>query len=270
MFNQELAPKNPEAGLQLIAIGRLSKPKATEDRTQQTMAASCEVAIKFAKSIFQQPMNFITLVEQSSGLIKNRRTIVLAKELIAGGTIDLVICEDLSRVYRNPRHQMEFVQDALDKRTHVISVNDGLDTRRPGWETVLAAAALRHGTVITDIQYRGKRSADDAFQRGGCVMKVRFGYRKLSHDEAKSGLLGPVGLRVAKEAVLTPIIKQMIGMLKQSESYARVGEWCSENQIPYAPYQTEAWQTRSRQERTLEPHAGRVQEFSYHVAPAAL
>ena len=105
---------------------------------------------------------------------------------------------EISKIYRNPRWQQAFVQDAVDLDVRVICPGDQLDTFEDNWEVTLAVAMVRHGLHIPDTRRRVRRTADFAFHHGGMVQKVRFGYRKLSKAEAASGLFGPKGLRIAK------------------------------------------------------------------------
>ncbi|MGC4005224.1 MAG: recombinase family protein [Pirellulales bacterium] len=133
MFSQEFKPKNPNGVLRVLAIGRLSKAKKTELQTQQTMDDSCKVAQNFMKRITDLPLDITTFSEQISGLVYRRDTIDKVEALIESGQIDVVACEDIGRIYRNPRHQYAFVQDVVDQKTVLISVNDGLDTRDPAW-----------------------------------------------------------------------------------------------------------------------------------------
>ena len=108
-------------------------------------------------------------------MLVDRATIREAEDLIATGDWDLVISEDLSRIYRNPRHQYNFVQDCVDADTRVICIGDSLDTSDENWEIMLGVATLRHGTTIPDVRRRVRRTATHAFHGGGMVLKVRFG-----------------------------------------------------------------------------------------------
>ena len=126
------------------------------------------------------------------------QTIRRAEELITSGRVDVVIAEDLSRIYRNPRLQYDFVQNAVDNGCRVVCIADNLDTGTDHWEVVLGAAAFRHGMFIPDVRRRVRRSATHAFHNGGMVLRVRYGYRRLSKEEAASGHFGSKGLRMAK------------------------------------------------------------------------
>ena len=124
-------------------------------------------------------------------MLADRATMREAENLIASGSVDLVIAEDLSRIYRNPRFQYAFVQDAVDRGVRVICIADNLDTADENWEVNLSTAAVRHGLFIPDTCRRVRRTATESFHRGGMVQKVRFGYRKLTGEEAASGEFGP-------------------------------------------------------------------------------
>jgi len=123
-------------------------------------------------------MELTLLGEQASGMLVDRATIRQAERMVAGGAVDLVIAEDLARIYRNPRHPYSFVQDCVDAGARVICVGDSLDTGDPNWEAVLGTAALRHGLFIPDVRRRVSRTATYAFHSGGMVQKVKYGYRK--------------------------------------------------------------------------------------------
>ncbi|REK24084.1 MAG: hypothetical protein DWQ42_13570 [Planctomycetota bacterium] len=233
-----LIPKKPHGPLGVIGIGRLSKPKKTEEQTEETIDSSFDVVRKHLADFYEGEMDIRLLGEQESGLIVDRATIVEAEELIATGEWDLVITEDLSRIYRNPRHQYAFVQNCVDAGVRVICVGDNLDTAEENWEVMMGAAALRHGLYIPDTRRRVRRKATHAFHTGRHDSAVKFGYRKLSRKEAASGEYGPVGLRIAKLPECTSVIKAMIQKLKETMCYARVADWLDEEGIAPGPYVT--------------------------------
>ena len=78
-----------------------------------------------------------------------------------------VVKKYLADIYRNPRHQYNFVQDAVDAGTRVICIGDNLDTADENWEVSMGTAALRHGLFIPDTRRRIRRTATDSFHKGG-------------------------------------------------------------------------------------------------------
>ena len=143
--NIPLVPKDPSVEFIVLAIGRIS----TVHQDVENIEASYRYVQDYLQKIYGGPMNIRLLGEQASGMLTDRATIREAESLVAGGKIDLVIAEDLARIYRNPRYQYDFVQNAVDTRTRVICIGDNLDTADENWEITMGAASLRHGPAYS-------------------------------------------------------------------------------------------------------------------------
>ena len=216
-----LRPRNPDGTLRVVVIGRISTPQ----QNIGNIDASYRYVREYLDRIYQGPLEITCLGEQASGMRTDRASIRQAEELVASGTVDLVIAEDLARIYRNPRFQYLFVQDAVDMGTRVICIGDNLDTADENWEITMGTAALRHGLHIPDTRRRVRRTATHAFHTGGMVQKVRFGYRKVTKEEAESGHSGATRLRVARIPELTPVIQQMAERVSSGQNYQTVADW---------------------------------------------
>jgi DNA invertase Pin-like site-specific DNA recombinase len=232
--NVPLVAKDPKGPLRVLVVGRIS----TIHQNIENIDASYRFVEGCLKKMYEGPISYKHLGEQGSGMRTDRATIVEAEDEIATGSWDLVITEDLSRFYRNPRHQYAFVQDAVDHETRVICIGDNLDTAEEGWEVALGAATLRHGLHIPDTRRRVKRTAQHAFHNGAMVQKVRFGYRKLSAQEAGAGGHGSRGLRIARESACTPIIREMARRVLEGAAYSAVARWLNDQEIAPGPYVT--------------------------------
>ncbi len=253
-------PLTPKSGnvLQVIALGRIS----TIHQDVENIAASYRYIQDFLSRIYPGPTKIQFLGEQASGMRTDRATIRAAEDLVATGTIDLVIAEDLSRIYRNPRYQFDFVQNAVDVGTRVICIGDNLDTGDENWEITMGAAALRHGLHIPDTRRRVRRTATHSFHQGGMVQKVRYGYRKLSAEEAASGAFGPKNLRIAKLSECTPVIASMAGRVRAGESYATIADWLNSDGIAPGPYVTGGrWSARLVVELLSDPILAGMRTF---------
>ena len=249
-----LCPKNPSGPLRGIAIGRLSRPKETEDETEATLESSRRYVNEYLTSIYKGPLDILFLDEQISGMVTGRDTILRALELIESGEWDFVIVEDLSRVYRNPRWQYAFVQDCVDAGMRFIGIADGLDTADEDWEVMLGTAALRHGLHIPDTRRRQKRKAKYSFHRGGMVQKVKFGYRKLTREEADSGLHGPKDLRIVKLPERTPMFDEIRRQMIETRDPVSVVKWLREQRIPTGRYvRSGRWTMRLFKELVCDP-----------------
>jgi len=218
--------------LQVVAIGRIS----TVHQDLENIEASYRYIQDYLRRICAGPMNVRLLGEQASGMLTDRATIREAEDLVASGKIDLVIAEDLARIYRNPRYQYDFVQNAVDVGTRVICIGDNLDTADENWEITMGAAALRHGLHIPDTRRRVRRTATYAFHKGGMVQKIRYGYRKLTPEESASGHFGPKDLRIVKQSECTPVIREMVNRVLRGETYASIAHWLESDGIQPGPY----------------------------------
>jgi DNA invertase Pin-like site-specific DNA recombinase len=227
-----LRPKNPDGKLRVIVIGRIS----TELQDAENINASYRYVEEHLARIYDGPTVIEYLGERASGMLADRTTIRRAEELIARGQVDVVIAEDLSRIYRNPRLQYVFVQNSVDSGCRVVCIADNLDTGTDHWEVMLGAAAFRHGLFIPDVRRRVRRTATHAFHNGGMVLMVRYGYRRLSKEEATSGHFGPKGLRIAKVPECTETIQQMCCWVHDGVSYVRIAEQLNQAGIRPGPY----------------------------------
>jgi site-specific DNA recombinase len=227
-----LVPKNPDGPLMTIALGRVS----TTRQNVKNIDASYEDVERYLESIYDGPTCIKHLGEQGSGMLVDRASIMEAEREIETGNWDLVLMEDLSKAYRNPRHQYAFVQNCVDAETRVICTGDNLDTADPQWEVAMGSAALRHGLHIPDTRRRVRRTATYAFHHGGMVAKVKFGYRKLTREEADSGKFGPKGLRTAKVSEATPTFDEMRLRVHDGAGSQDLADWLNAAGIEPGPY----------------------------------
>src|SRR5579872_6377807 len=230
--NYPIVPKDPFRPLPVIFIGRVSN----EGQDLTNIEASYDEDERFLKKIYDGPTKIKRLGERGSGMLVDRATILEAERDIESGEWDLVIMEDLSRAYRNPRYQHAFVQNCVDTDTRLICIGDHLDTADPNWEVMMGAASLRHGLHIPDTRRRVRRTATFAFHHGGMVLMVRFGYRKLTLEEADAGELGPKGLRIAKVPEATPVLDEMRERIRDGAGSQELSDWLNDQGIKPGPY----------------------------------
>lgn len=233
-MNIPLTPKNPSGPLRVIMLGRVSTAHQNIENIEASYASNARVL----SQMYPGETEIRHFGERGSGWKVNRVTIDEAENEIKTGTWDLVLMEDLSRAWRNPQFQFRLAQLCVDHRTRMICIGDGIDTADPNWETLLGAAVLRHSATVPETRRRVRRTADYQFQLGGMVLKLRYGYRRLTAEEAASGEFGPVGLLVARMPECTPIILEMRQRVLRGESYASIARWLNAAEISPGPYVT--------------------------------
>jgi DNA invertase Pin-like site-specific DNA recombinase len=227
-----LVARDPSGPPIVAVVGRIS----TNKQKKESIDASYRYVEKFLRRIHDGPLNLQFFGEQASGMLAVRETMEQVKKLVAEGRVDLVIAEDLSRIYRNPSLLYSFVQDCADAGVRVIGIGDNLDTASEDWEVLLSTAALRHGIHIPDTRRRVRRSATHSFHRGGMVMKIRYGYRRLNKKQAASGKFGPVGLRIKRRDKCAPIIREMKDRFLRGDLGVDIAEWLNDNNVPAGRY----------------------------------
>lgn len=136
---KKMAPSNGTKILNVLVIGRVSRP----EQPITNIEAGYLYAERCLKDVYDGEAEVRRLGEQGSGMLVDRETIMEAYELIERGWPDLVLMEDISKSYRNPRWIYAFVQDCFDAGVRVIAPGDGLDTWEDNWEVILGAAATR-------------------------------------------------------------------------------------------------------------------------------
>ncbi len=93
-MSDPLQCKDPSGKPFVVAIGRISTPGQNEENIE----ASYRYIREYLDRIYDGPMEVKLLGEQASGMLTDRATIREAEDLVASGTVDLVIAEDLAAV----------------------------------------------------------------------------------------------------------------------------------------------------------------------------
>jgi len=234
MIEVPFVPKSPDGTLRVIIPGRISTPL----QDVNSIAASQADNEAWLKQHYKGKVEFSRVGEQASGWLVDRPAMEAAQHRIVAGGVDAVLMAEIRELYRNPALIWAFAYRCVDHDTRFIAHWDNVDTAQEDWETHLHFAVLKHGIMVPDVKRRVRRKATDTFARGGMVMKVKFGYRKLTPEEAAAGESGPVGLRISKVGDWTPIIREMRRRILASHTDRMVARWLNDSGIPPGPYAT--------------------------------
>jgi site-specific DNA recombinase len=228
-----LIPRHAELGLGVIIIGRVS----TVQQDLENIEASFRSLEEIVAANYSGTPRIERLGERASGMLSTRTTIRRAEALIATKEWDVVMAEDMSRIFRSPISIMKFVFMAIRCGVRVITKTDGVDSADSAWLTMFHCNVMRHGLMVEDTRKRVQRTATHNFQRGGMVLKIPFGYRKLSKEEA-AGQPGPLKLRIARCDKLEPVIREMCDRVLRGESYGVIADWLNDSGRSPRPYAT--------------------------------
>lgn len=162
-----------------------------------------------------------------SGERLDRKESHIARRLIASNDWDVVIVEDLGRIFRRV-HAYQFCEHAEDHDTRVIALNDGVDTSQDGWRLSAFFAAMRHEMYNADTGKRIRRSQRGRFESGGMLRCEIFGYLKPKDAERENDL--------QKDPAAEAIYLEMFQLLEDGATYAEIADWLNDNNIPVGPY----------------------------------
>lgn len=259
--SEPLVPRHPDGILRVILPGRISQPSQDPDsiESQQLDAEG------WLKSRYDKPVQLIQLGEQISGWFADRATMLQAQAIIEAGECDLVLVGEIREVYRNPSFQWKFVYDCVDNDTRFIAIYDSVDTFDENWEVLMHVAAMRAGLEVPTTRRRIKSKATFSFARGGMVAKIKFGYKKLTREEALSGAYGPVGLRISKRSESTPTILEMKRRLLSHISAEAIADWLKADGIDPGPY-AEQWSGQLVLELLTDPVLSGRRQFRCSVS----
>src|SRR5215831_881897 len=112
-----------------------------------------------------------TISGRGRGECLDRQEVVQAEEAMETRTYDLVLAEDLGRIFRRVHAQL-FCELCEDVGTRLLARNDHVDTGQDSWHLHAFFATLRHELYYADTATRIRRSLRKRFLQGGGVQTV--------------------------------------------------------------------------------------------------
>ena len=180
--------------------------------------------------------------EQSSGLNIDRPEMIRLNKQIKTGTLDLLMSEDLGRLYRDPGALWGLLDNCGKYKVRVICPGDDLDTANDNWRKTAHSAISSHCGFIDDTRRRLKRTASKRFPEGGLNIHVIPGYEKITRAEASARSDDPgLQLRLIEEyrSVVDDIRRKVVF---ENYSYARLAEYLNAIGFKPGPYvQSDLW-----------------------------
>jgi site-specific DNA recombinase len=246
-------PLEPRDGkkLKTLVIARVSKPakdkpvKRRSDGRDELSLEDQEALLEgWLKRNYDGPYKLDVIAGTGSGELLDREESLRISEAVRSGEYDLVLTEDLGRVFRR-MHAFLFCELCEDYSTRFIALNDqGLDTARDDWRMAAFFAAYRHEAYNRDTAARIRRSLRNRFTNGGIFQQAIFGYRKPKGAKSDD--------RVTKIPSAAKIYEKWFRMLEQGLLYSDVADWLNAKKVPVGPHcRTLKWTGRMVQRITF-------------------
>ena len=217
-------PLEPREGraLRVLAVARIST-KNQDEKSLDDQNASYR---HWLDARYTGKVQWTFIKSQGSGELLDREEIREAEDLIARGKVDLVVTEDLARIFRRS-HAYAFCEFCEDHDTRLVAINDSVDTAGD-WQVHAWFSTFKGEMHNRDTSKRIKRSMDNRFVGGGTLPSLIYGYEKMTPD-AKTD----AGLRKVPEA--GPVYDMIFTMAEDGASYSEIADWLNDQGVPTGP-----------------------------------
>ncbi len=217
-----LTPKNG-VFLNVLIVCRISGPN--QDEKSLDDQANLHQEWIEARSAF--PFKIKVIKSRGSGERVDREESAEIIALVDSGRYDLLLVEDLGRLYRRV-HALLLCEACVDAGVRVISVNDNIDTASEDWMIKGFFAVIRHEESNRDTAKRIRRTLRHRFQQGGIVQCLIAGVIK------PPGLVSDDDLK--KDPQYEPAYDEMMTRLEKGAGFPEIADWFEEMHLPVGPY----------------------------------
>jgi site-specific DNA recombinase len=169
-------PLRPRSGNVLHVLGIVRVSKADKDRPKDKVDRSRhdEPSLEDQSALLRdwllksygKAYQLDIIGSTGSGEFLEREESARANAAVESGRYDLVLTEDLGRIFRRV-HAFLYCELCEDIDTRLIALNDGVDTGRDDWRSAAIFAVMRHEMYNRDTAARIRRTLRNRFTQGG-------------------------------------------------------------------------------------------------------
>jgi DNA invertase Pin-like site-specific DNA recombinase len=216
-----LVPRNGQT-LLVLGIARIS----TDHQDERSLADQEALYRSWLDERVGLLYHLEMITGRGSGECLDREEARRARAAVESGRFDLVIAEDLGRIFRRVHAQL-YCELCEDYETRLIAINDQVDTAQDNWRIMAGFATMRHELYNTDTARRIRRTLRNRFQQGGVVQTVVYGYVK------------PPGARtdadLRKDPDAEPVYEEMFRRLEGGAGFAEIADWLNARGVRPGP-----------------------------------
>jgi site-specific DNA recombinase len=230
-LNPPLRPRGHT--LEVLGIARIS----TLNQDERSLGDQEALYRRWLKKNYDGPFNLQMIASQGSGERLDREESSEAIKAVESRTKDLVLTEDLGRVYRRV-HAYLFCELCMDHGTRLIALNDNVDTAQGTWSMAAIFGAMKHEASNKDTSERIKRTLRNRFLNGGVFIIPLFCHIKPPNAK------GDADVQINPATV--PILDEWFRRLENGATYCEVADYLIEMgfllaRIPATPNGPAEW-----------------------------
>lgn len=144
------------------------------------------------------------------------------------GEFDVLIVDELSRLGRNLRQQIEILERIDDTAVRLICA-DGIDTNNPGSLMALGFKGVMAQEESRSTSHRVKRGMLGQLIRGYMLAPPPFGYRSERQYGDGGRAIGTIW-HIDEEQAL--IVREMYRLRSIGTAYAKIAQWLNDTRVP--------------------------------------
>ncbi len=148
------------------------------------------------------------------------------------GKFEIILCEDVSRLWRKESEQSRCVEELRYLNKHIIGVNDGIDTRREGFEYLLAIKGVQNAAYRKEIGKRTHRGLAGRALQGKSAGGRAYGYQSIYKEVVVNGRKHdePAGRKQVPEQV--KIVRQIFEWYADGHSARWIADELNREGVP--------------------------------------
>lgn len=170
--------------------------------------------------------------EEMSGELLSRPGIDRVREMVRSRKVDLVVVEEISRLFRDRGEPHKFAGECVDHGVRLVAINDQFDTNNPGWQRDLSRAADEHASANDKTSMRIKRAYEGRWQDGYAMGPLVPGYKRRPVDAIRFERTRRGPFTDKKDERWTPTLKEMFDRVARGDPLRSVAEFLEREGLP--------------------------------------
>ena len=227
--NVEITNRNTP--LRVGLHGRFSTDEQSKTSTPDQMTFGRRVLVNY-KAV--NPIVEEFPEEGISGQILSRPGLDRLKLWVRQRRLDLILTEDVSRLYRDRSEPHKFAGLCVDHDVRLICVHDRVDTNQPDWEEAILRASERHAGYTDDGAHRIHRAYDARWEQGCAVKAAPPGYINVAVDPGETAKTGRGPFLTQKVERCAETIVELFERVARGDRRSSVADFLNKSKFPVA------------------------------------
>ena len=170
--------------------------------------------------------------EALSGELISRPGIDGLRKQIRERRVDLIITEDVSRLFRDRSEPHKFAGLCVDNGVRLIASHDRVDTNQVEWEDAIHRAAERHAVHNDDSAHRIHRAYDARWEAGHAVAAAPPGYANVAVDPQCDSRRNHSRLRIEKIETWSRTVEELFERAARGDRLSAIATYLNKEQFP--------------------------------------